>query len=329
MEKSPFPKYQQLPQREGSLYPDAWGVFGADDQLGTLNHLNPERVLHAKKSIRTGQVVNLNLPLNFFNPALISHRGLVQHDMFGLNEFHRDEKLDSFFTQASTQIDSLRHFAHPDRGFYNGFSGEILTPEHGELSIHNVAERGIIGRGVVVDIARFRESVGRPIVHMSDEQITVEDLEGTLAFQNTSLLPGDILLLRTGWLTAYRAGLHTPGSPVFSAGLAQSEDVARWLWDSQVSLVAADNLAVEAWPANRVNLPTIAEQEGRMEPSSHTGMLHRLLIGLLGFTLGELWDLDELAQMCLMRGHYDVFLTAEPLNLVGGAGSTANALAIV
>lgn len=329
MMQSPFPTYQELPQHEGSLYPDAWGVFGAEDRLGTLNQLTPERVLEAKHSIRTGRVINLNLSLNFFTPALISHRGLVQHEIFGLNEFHRDERLDSFFTQASTQIDSLRHFAHPDRGFYNGVSGEILDTEHGDLSMHEVAEHGITGRGILIDVARYRESIGRPITTMSDEQLTVEDLENTLAHQGTTLQPGDILLLRTGWIADYRKGLHTPGSPVLSAGLAQSEEIAAWLWNNQPAMIAADNLAVEAWPANRVNLPTIAEQEGRMEPSSHTGMLHRLLIGLLGFTLGELWDLDELAEHCAVSGHYDVFLTAEPLNLVGGAGSPANALAIV
>jgi hypothetical protein len=44
---------------------------------------------------------------------------------------------------------------------------------------------------------------------------------------------------------------------------------------------------------------------------------------------GELWDLDALAIACRARGAYDVFLTAEPLDLPGGVGSPANALAIL
>jgi len=329
MVQSPFPAYSQLTRREGSLYPDAWGVFGDDDRIGTLNHLSRESVIAAKDSMRTGRVINLNLPLDFFNPALIPHRGLVAHDIFGLNEFHRDERLDNFFTQASTQIDGLRHFAHPDLGFYNNVSGELLDAEHSDLGIHEVAQRGISGRGILLDVARYREHVGRPIAPMSNEQITVADLDGALAHQKTSLKEGDILLLRTGWIAAYRQGMHTSGEPVLSAGLAQNEEIAAWLWDSKIAVIAADNLAVEAWPAHRENLPTIAERQGTLEHSSHTGMLHRLLIPLLGFTLGELWDLDELADACHSSGHYDFFLTAEPLNLVGGVASTANALAII
>jgi hypothetical protein len=58
-------------------------------------------------------------------------------------------------------------------------------------------------------------------------------------------------------------------------------------------------------------------------------MLHRVLIPLLGLTIGELWDLDELAEACNERGAYDFLLTAEPLNMTGGVGSPANALAII
>ena len=66
-----------------------------------------------------------------------------------------------------------------------------------------------------------------------------------------------------------------------------------------------------------------------MPTSSHSGMLHRILIPLLGLTIGELWALDELAAACRRRGRYDVFITAQPLNLLGGVGSPANALAIL
>jgi hypothetical protein len=72
-----------------------------------------------------------------------------------------------------------------------------------------------------------------------------------------------------------------------------------------------------------------AEVTGSMPKSSHSGMLHRILIPLLGLSIGELWALDELAATCTMRGRYDVFLTAQPLNLLGGVGSPANAMAIL
>jgi hypothetical protein len=72
----------------------------------------------------------------------------------------------------------------------------------------------------------------------------------------------------------------------------------------------------------------LAEEQGRLARSTHTGMLHRILIPLLGIYIGELWDLDELAQFCADTRRYDAFLTAEPLNIPGGVGSPANAIAI-
>jgi kynurenine formamidase len=324
-----IPKYRDLPRDENDLYPNAWGVFGSEDQLGTLNHLTPARVLHALSSVKTGRVINLNLPLDFFNPPLIAHRGIPKHEIFGLNEFHRDDRIDNFFPQAGTQIDGLRHFANPDKGFYNGFDGADLVEGKPDLGIQMVAQKGISGRGLLVDVAAYRASVGREIDQASNEQITVEDLQATLALQSSEILPGDILLVRTGWLSAVRSGAIELTSPVTSPGLAQSETIAEWLWNKQVSMAAADNVALEAWPADRETIRTRAEDEGRMERSNHTGMLHRVLIPLLGLTIGELWDLDELAAACHERGAFDFLLTAEPINMPGGVGSPANALAII
>jgi kynurenine formamidase len=329
MSNRSVPNYRDLPKGEHDLYPNAWGVFGSDDQLGTLNHLTPDRVLNALKSVQSGRVVNLNLSLSEFNPALIAHRGLPIHEVFGLNKFHRDERVDNLFTQASTQIDGLRHFANPDQGFYNNFDGDKLVAGTTELGLQNVAQRGIVGRGILLDVDRYRKSISQPIDQNQSEQITVDQLESTLDFQGSEILPGDILLIRTGWLSSVRSGNRNPDQPLMSSGLAQSESTAEWLWDKQVALAAADNVALEAWPANRDVIKTHAELDGSLELSSHTGMLHRILIPLLGLTIGELWDLDELAIAMLERKQYDCLITAEPLNLPGGVGSPANALAII
>jgi hypothetical protein len=41
-----------------------------------------------------------------------------------------------------------------------------------------------------------------------------------------------------------------------------------------------------------------------------------------------LWDLEALAADCATTGVYDCMIVAKPLNLVGGVGSPANAVAI-
>jgi kynurenine formamidase len=323
-----FPAYADL-LVAGTPRGTAWGVFGADDELGTLNHLTAERVRAAAGSIRSGERISLNLSLLEFDPPIIAHRGVPRHEVFGLNEFHRDDRIDGFFPQASTQLDGLRHFGHPDLGFYNGADPARLIAGSPELGIQNVARSGVAGRGLLIDVAGYRESIGRPIDQQSAEHIPVADLDAALAWQGSELLPGDILLVRTGWLAAVRApGAVRPVVPR-SPGLAPRQETAAWLWDHRVALAAADNIALEAWPPGESEVVVEAEESGRMERSSHTGMLHRILIPLLGLTIGELWDLDALAVACRARGAYDVFLTAEPLDFPGGVGSPANALAIL
>jgi kynurenine formamidase len=224
----------------------------------------------------------------------------------------------------------LRHFAHPDHGFYNGFAGSEIAAGTLPLGLQNVAAHGIVGRGLLVDVARYRESLGRPIDHANSEQIPVSELVATLEWQDSEARPGDILLLRFGWIGWYRKAARPAGSPLVSAGLAPREETAAWLWDHQFAVAAADNPALESWPASGAGeVTTRAEQEGRLATSSHTGMLHRILIPLLGLTIGELWDLDALSEACWERGRYEALIVAEPLNITGGVGSPANAIAVI
>lgn len=59
MQKS-FPSFSDLPVDTSGPRGNAWGLWGADDQLGTLNYLSAE-VVHdaAKEEIRSGERVSL------------------------------------------------------------------------------------------------------------------------------------------------------------------------------------------------------------------------------------------------------------------------------
>src|SRR5258705_55581 len=65
------------------------------------------------------------------------------------------------------------------------------------------ARRGIAGRGVLADIGRHYERVGKRIDFTKAESIPLEDLEATLAHQRSKLRTGDILLIRIGWTEFY------------------------------------------------------------------------------------------------------------------------------
>lgn len=95
------------------------------------------------------------------------------------------------------------------------------------------------------------------------------------------------------------------------AGLAAGEEMARFLWNSQVSAVVCDNPGAEVAPGSAV-----------------VGSLHRRLLPTLGFAIGELFDFEELATRCRIDGRWSFLFTSVPTHIVGGVGSPANAVAI-
>jgi kynurenine formamidase len=94
-------------------------------------------------------------------------------------------------------------------------------------------------------------------------------------------------------------------------GLDPSVETAGWLWDRGIAAIAADNPALEA-----------------LRVDAAVGFQHRRLIALQGMAIGELWDLEELAEDCAQDGVYEFMLVAAPLYIPGGVGSPANAYAI-
>jgi kynurenine formamidase len=314
-----LPSYRELPVKPGAPAGSAWGLFGDDDQLGTLNLLTPERVAAAARLVRKGAVFPLNLPVNQPDPPLFG-RGAVRQ-VFLEREFSRDDYLDNFYPQATSQWDSLRHILHPREGFYNGTSREEVVAGGGRLGIENMARRGIAGRGVLLDVARYLEGAGQPIDCTVATVIDRSALDGCRAAQGVDVRTGDILLVRTGWLRWYtsvampeqkRAISGDAMTNLRAPGIGPDEEMAKYLWDLHIAAVAADNPALEPWPPG----------------PERQGFMHFRLIPLLGMPIGELWWLDDLADDCATDGVCESFFTSAPLNVPGGVGSPPNALAI-
>lgn len=321
MEFSSLPRYQDLPEVEPGGDRHAWDVWGRDDQLGAINHLTPERVKAAAQLVRTGRVISLNLPLNQPSPGLgePGRRGLYQHHVYTTRN-GRDDSLDGFYLQFSSQWDGLRHIRYRQFGYWGGRQDEDV--DAGTLGIEQWAQHGITGRGVLLDLPRYYERIGKPFDPASRIEITGPLMEEIAAAQGVSFQPGDLLLLRTGWLAWYlsldQAGrnrlqgtLHPGEGGLHCPGLDPHRETAAWVWDQQLAVVAADNPALEALPVDRV-----------------VGFQHRRIIALLGIAVGEFWYLETLADDCAADGVYEFMLSAAPLNLPGGVGSPANAYAL-
>jgi kynurenine formamidase len=319
------PKYDDLASANPPY--SSWEFFGRDDQRGTINFLTHERVAAAARLVRTGAQFGLDYPVNAFEPYPTGTRPATEHHVFANNEYHRDDWLDSFYLQSTSQVDSLRHIGHPEYGFYNGLPAAENTPDSTALGIQVWASTGIAGRGVLLDVERF--FAGRGYDVESTIALDAATLDAIADAQGVTWSGGEILLLRTGWAEHFLA-TPVPERAAFknrSPGLAQRTEILRWLWDHEIALVASDNLAVEADPVleSDFRIPGAKPPE---RGTNHDGMLHRPLIALLGMAMGEMWKLDELAADCAADGRYEFFLTCKPLNVPGGVGSPPNAIAV-
>src|SRR5271166_2752497 len=99
MSMTGLPNYDELPAApEGGR--SGWGLFGADDNVGLLNLLTPERVLDAARLIRRGAVFPLDAALDAFVPPLVASRGIPRHRVLhepGTIAF--DDVYDNFYPQ--------------------------------------------------------------------------------------------------------------------------------------------------------------------------------------------------------------------------------------
>jgi kynurenine formamidase len=307
--------FDDLPRLPESGLRHSWEHYGPGDQLGTLNRLTAAVVAAAAGCVRTGERIGLNLPLGLPDPPFFG-RQAPRHTVFPMGPRAWDDRLDGFYPQASSQWDGFRHIRAGADGFYGGWQGSPDTdPE--PLGIQHWARRGIVGRGVLADLAA--RGGYDPFERVA---FGVADLTAALREQGTSLRSGDILCVRTGWVDKYLAlggpargelaGRLVDPAGYTCAGLAGSEEMSRFLWDSGVAAVTCDNPGVEVVPG---------------DPGA--GSLHLRLIPCLGFAIGELFDFAALAAACRRERRYEFLFASVPLNLTGGVGSPANAIAIL
>jgi len=239
--------------------------------------------------------------------------------------------------QYSTQWDGLSHvgalFDTQSDGqlhkvYYNGYEagidihgGDNADHAHTDccgdgasfatrLSVAKYAEKGMQGRGVMVDLARHF-GPGRTLVDGST-------LINLIDSEKIAVEPGDMLVLRTGFSEAIvdmggqpdHATLNQTGAVLDGS----DETLLNWITGSGVAAICCDNYAVEAYPAKTTYsiLP-----------------LHHHCLFKLGVPLAELWYLKDLAHWLHGHQRHHFMLTAPPLRLPGAVGSPVTPIATV
>lgn len=281
-----------------------WGRFGADDQLGTLNLITPEKRAAAAALVQSGRTVSCarTLPTQ---PAPDNPTPVV-HLMTGTatESYGGDYFAIAPHGFATSHIDALCHIFHEGK-LYNGYPIEKVTA-HGalELGIHEVRD-GIVSRGVLLDIARAR---GVDYLELG-EPIFPEDLEKAESDAGLRVCDGDVLLISTGrWDLRDARGPWSPDEGI--AGLDAS--CLPWLHERGVATLGCDGVS-DVVPSRipGINLP-----------------IHTVAIVAMGLHLLDNLELRDLARACAEENRWEFLLSVAPLVLFRGTASPVNPIAL-
>ena len=298
-----------------------WGRWGADDQIGTLNHVTPEDVVAAARLIRKGKVFGLGIPLDQNGPqrGLFGGRWNPIHTMLATgtdaiagrfdntNKFRFSDDAINMPVQAATHWDSLGHIFLDDK-MYNGFDARLVDGGgvH-KLGIEHTRDR-MVGRGVLLDVARFKG-----VDSLDDGYgISNDELDATARAQGVEIRKGDFVIVRTGQMErCYAQGDW--GSYAGGDAPGVKFENCYWCQEKQIAAICSDTWGVEVRP----NETTEVQQPW-----------HSVVIPAMGLTMGEMFNLKELAEDCAADGVYEFFFSGPPLVITGGTGSPINPVAI-
>lgn len=303
--------------------PKNWGRWGPDDEVGALNFLTREEVLRGIQAVKQGKTFTLQIPMGHpkgdpvwpgRNPA--QRMNVLDHGHFMVGkgphfpgEIEYADDVMFLYLQGSTQYDALGHVWCGEH-LYNGFDAKTTIGGMSKASVYPLAERGIVGRAVLIDMARHR---GKAVLDPG-ETFTHEDLLAAAQRQGVTIEKHDILIIRTGWIGSfYERDRNEFYKNFIEPGLTYTPELVRWFHEMEIPNLVTDTIANEVTidPVSGVALP-----------------LHVALMSYLGVTFTEIAQLDPLADDCAADGQWSFLYVAAPLKVVNGSGAPVNPVVI-
>jgi kynurenine formamidase len=302
-----------------------WGNWGPEDEIGTLNYTTAEDIVAACQLVTKGRVISLALNFDHLGPqgAKSKYPSLGRtnpiHTMLrtgtdaysGVLDSRGIRAADDMITmplQCGTQWDGLGHIFYEDY-MWNGYDCREVTSSGAQKCGIEKTKNKMVGRGVLLDVARYKG-----VDCLEDGYgITCDDLDKTAKYQNVALKSGDYIVVRTGHMERCQAMGSWDGYPGGDApGLAF--ETLDWIQRTQLAALATDTWGSEVRPNNT--------EPGINQP------WHWITIPIMGMTMGEIFNVQELADDCADDGAYEYLFVAPALPITGAVGSPVNPLAI-
>ena len=292
-----------------------WGLWGLDDERGTLNYITPAKVVEAAGLVRSGRQVSMEIPINTVagpdnpNPAIhfVTHGHDIDIGSGGLR-FGLDFMGMACHGDCHTHIDALCHISYNGLTYNGRPALEVLTTKGATALDITAYGDGLVGRGVLLDVPRFR---GVKWLEPG-EAVTRAELEACEAAEGVHIGEGDILVFRTGH---HRRRLEL--GP----------------WDNGPAGEGKAGLHVDTipWMHERKMAAFLPDGDGEAVPSTVEGIaypIHPLQITAMGMLASDSLQFEDLARACEDEGRFEFMVVGLPLRLPGGTGSPWNPIAI-
>lgn len=311
--------------------PNNWCRWGDDDELGAPNWLTADEVLRGVQTVKAGETFTLGVPIDapdgdplWPGRSPVGHyatqdEGTIAAGKRDRTPFGNTKSADDVVhlsTHGTTHHDALGHVWYGDE-LYNGFDATTTNGGLARCGVEHIADHGLVGRGVLIDIARHRGVQALD----ADERVTLEELQTCLDAQNVTLDGHEILLFRTGCLEyfaeegqeAFYERYGDGAGGLLEPGLTYTAELADWLYEHELTAFCTD---------------TITAEQTRSEETETLLPLHPLMLRDLGIVVSELFDLSAFATACAEDGRYDCLFVSGPLKIVGGSAAPANPVVI-
>ena len=306
---------------DGSLVNDkssaASNPYGSHDEIGRLNELATGQLASVLLRVEPSRVYDLSVeyfvgmpnwtitgdpPFQIWLTARPSGEVLDDPMQVGLKSnqtVSRSGDAVLMYTHSGTHVDTLNHMGLCGQ-IYNGYTEqEHLGSRHWKVC---GAEQHppVISRGIMLDIAALHDVPMLP----DSYGIDAADIEGAMRRQGVEILPGDVVLVRSGrmsvWPDADRLIPNEPGLNL---------DGAKSLADMGAIMIGADNIGFEQGPsADDVNWQVV----------------HTFLLTKSGIPIIELVNMEELSADSV----YEFAFIGACLKIRGATGSPMRPLAI-
>lgn len=291
---------------------NSWHRWGPNDEAGALNLIGTEQVKRGASLVKTGQILQLAVPLSSKTPVAANRCGLQHLMMRDGGDYAAGARRPGGFQFAEdmvvmpvhigTHVDALCHVWY-DSKLFNGYPESSIRSNTGAAHLGAEKMSPAFTRGVLLDIVGLK---GRAL--FTGEVIGREDLIAAAKQANVSIEKGDMVLIHTGWLASQKSWT-LQGGVDFNEEPGINVEAARWLVEHGIAMVGADNFAIEALPS----------------PPGTICPVHQYLIRDHGVPLLENVVLAEL----VATGRTEFLFVAAPLKLVGATGSPLTPLAIL